>query len=39
MHFILPPRDNRNLLWIAGLSSALILAMTVADFAAVKFLD
>jgi uncharacterized integral membrane protein (TIGR00697 family) len=39
MNLILPPRDNGNLLWIAGLSSALILAMTVADFAAVKFLD
>ena len=38
MNVILPPRDN-TLLWIGGLSSALILAMTVADFAAVKFLD
>jgi len=31
--------DNRNQLWIAALSSILILAMTVADFAAAKFLD
>jgi len=31
--------DSRNQLWIAALSSILILAMTVADFAAAKFLD
>jgi len=31
--------DNRNNLWIAALASTLIMAMTVADFAAVKFLD
>lgn len=30
---------NKNNLWIAALASALILSMTVADFAAVKFLD
>lgn len=30
---------QKNNLWIAALSSALILAMTIADFAAVKFLD
>ena len=31
--------DSRNQLWIAALSSILILTMTVADFAAAKFLD
>jgi len=31
--------DSRTLYWIIGLSSALIMAMTVADFAAAKFLD
>lgn len=31
--------DNRNQLWVAALSSILILTMTVADFAAAKFLD
>lgn len=32
-------QNNTNTLWIAALSSALILCMTVADFAAVKFID
>jgi uncharacterized integral membrane protein (TIGR00697 family) len=31
--------DNRTLHWIIGLSATLIMAMTVADFAAAKFLD
>lgn len=31
--------DNRTLYWIIGLSAALIMSMTVADFAAAKFLD
>lgn len=31
--------DNRTLLWIIGLAATLIMAMTVADFAAAKFLD
>lgn len=31
--------DSRNQLWIAALSSILVLTMTVADFAAAKFLD
>jgi len=31
--------DNRTLYWIIGLSATLIMAMTVADFAAAKFLD
>jgi len=31
--------DNRNQLWVAALSSILILTMTVADFAAAKFVD
>jgi len=32
-------QSNSNNLWIAALASALILCMTVADFAAVKFID
>lgn len=32
-------QENNNGMWIASLSAALILCMTVADFAAVKFLD
>lgn len=32
-------KDFNNAMWVAVLSSALILCMTVADFAAVKFLD
>lgn len=31
--------DNRTLYWIIGLSATLIMTMTVADFAAAKFLD
>lgn len=31
--------DHKTLYWIIGLSAALIMAMTVADFAAAKFLD
>lgn len=31
--------DNRTLNWVIGLSATLIMAMTVADFAAAKFLD
>ena len=31
--------DNRTLYWIIGLAATLIMAMTVADFAAAKFLD
>ena len=31
--------DHRTLYWIIGLSATLIMAMTVADFAAAKFLD
>ena len=31
--------DTRTLYWIIGLSATLIMAMTVADFAAAKFLD
>ena len=32
-------QNNTNNLWVAALASALILCMTVADFAAVKFID
>lgn len=36
----IPKQENTNTaMWIASLSAALILCMTVADFAAVKFLD
>lgn len=38
MNMILKEQDNKGL-WIATLSAALIMCMTVADFAAVKFLD
>ena len=31
--------DQKTLNWVIGLSAALIMAMTVADFAAAKFLD
>lgn len=31
--------DQKTLSWVVGLSAALIMAMTVADFAAAKFLD
>jgi len=31
--------DTKTLYWIIGLSATLIMAMTVADFAAAKFLD
>lgn len=31
--------DHKTLYWIIGLSAALIMSMTVADFAAAKFLD
>ena len=31
--------DQKTLSWVIGLSAALIMAMTVADFAAAKFLD
>ena len=31
--------DHKTLYWIVGLSATLIMAMTVADFAAAKFLD
>lgn len=31
--------DHKTLYWIIGLSATLIMAMTVADFAAAKFLD
>ena len=31
--------DNRTLYWIIGLAATLIMTMTVADFAAAKFLD
>lgn len=31
--------DHRTLYWIIGLSATLIMTMTVADFAAAKFLD
>jgi uncharacterized integral membrane protein (TIGR00697 family) len=31
--------SNKRALWVAGLASALILCMTIADFAAVKFID
>jgi len=31
--------DQKTLNWVSGLSAALIMAMTVADFAAAKFLD
>lgn len=31
--------DTKTLYWIIGLSTTLIMAMTVADFAAAKFLD
>ena len=31
--------DSKNTMWIAALSSILILTMTVADFAAAKFVD
>jgi uncharacterized integral membrane protein (TIGR00697 family) len=31
--------DNKNAMWVAALSSILILTMTVADFAAAKFVD
>lgn len=31
--------DHKTLYWILGLSATLIMAMTVADFAAAKFLD
>lgn len=38
MLYISSKKDNTTM-WIASLSAALILCMTVADFAAVKFLD
>ena len=31
--------DQKTLNWVIGLSALLIMAMTVADFAASKFLD
>ena len=31
--------DRNTLYWIIGLAATLIMAMTVADFAAAKFLD
>ena len=31
--------DHKTLYWIIGLSATLIMTMTVADFAAAKFLD
>ena len=31
--------DNTTLYWIIGLAATLIMAMTMADFAAAKFLD
>jgi len=31
--------DNRTLYWVIGLAATLIMSMTVADFAAAKFLD
>ena len=39
MNMIPKQEDNNTAMWIATLSAALILCMTVADFAAVKFLD
>lgn len=40
MSLTIPKQEDQNTgLWIAAIASALILCMTVADFAAVKFID
>lgn len=39
MYLIPKDKDYNTVMWIAALSSALIMCMTIADFAAVKFID